>query len=132
MSAVRYASEDATKTIVDLSSIPEAPTAPITEPVSETVLNALGEPTFSSIGLGGWSPVGMVQNCMEFLHVGCDLPWFVCIAIGTLAVRTIIFPLVIMAQRNAAKMNNHMPQLQVLQLKMTEARQSGNAMESAK
>jgi YidC/Oxa1 family membrane protein insertase len=43
-----------------------------------------------------------------------------------------IFPLVIMAQRNAAKMNNNMPQMQVLQMKMSEARQSGNAIESAR
>lgn len=37
-----------------------------------------------------------------------------------------------MAQRNAAKMNNNMPQMQVLQLKMTEARQTGNAIDSAR
>lgn len=34
--------------------------------------------------------------------------------------------------RNGAKMNNNLPQLQVLQLKMTEARQSGNAIDSAR
>ncbi|XP_054733254.1 mitochondrial inner membrane protein OXA1L [Anastrepha obliqua] len=119
------------KTAVDLSTIPEAPAAPVEE-VAAQVLNAAGEPTFASIGLGGWSPVGIVQNCMEFLHIGCDLPWWAAIAIGTAVVRTIIFPLVIMAQRNAAKMNNYMPQMQVLQMKMSEARQSGNAIESAR
>jgi YidC/Oxa1 family membrane protein insertase len=40
-----------------------------------------------------------------------------------------MFPLVIKAQRNAAKMTNNMPQLQVLQQKLTDARQAGNAME---
>ncbi|XP_036337025.1 mitochondrial inner membrane protein OXA1L-like, partial [Rhagoletis pomonella] len=122
---------NASKTVVDLSAIPEAPAAPV-EDVATQLLNAAGEPTFASIGLGGWTPVGLVQNCMEFLHIGCDLPWWATIAIGTAVVRTIIFPLVIMAQRNAAKMNNYMPQLQVLQMKMTEARQSGNAIESAR
>jgi hypothetical protein len=34
-----------------------------------------------------------------------------------------------MAQRNAAKMSNNLPQLQALQLKMTEARQTGNQLE---
>lgn len=76
--------------------------------------------------------MGIVQNCMEFLHIGVDLPWWTCIMIGTICVRTIIFPLVIMAQRNAAKMNNNMPQMQHLQMKMTEARQTGNALEAAK
>jgi YidC/Oxa1 family membrane protein insertase len=40
-----------------------------------------------------------------------------------------MFPLVIKAQQNAAKMKNNMPQLQILQQKMTEARQLGNALE---
>lgn len=140
---IRFASVDTTvanvadatntsKTVVDLSIIPEAPAAPAVEEAVAQVLNAAGEPSFASIGLGGWSPVGIVQNCMEYLHVGCDLPWWGAIAIGTVVVRTIIFPLVIMAQRNAAKLNNYMPQMQVLQMKMTEARQSGNAIDSAR
>jgi YidC/Oxa1 family membrane protein insertase len=48
---------------------------------------------------------------------------------GTAVVRILIFPLVILSQRNAAKMSINLPQLQILQLKMTEARQSGNQME---
>jgi YidC/Oxa1 family membrane protein insertase len=50
---------------------------------------------------------------------------------GVFTVRVAMFPLVIKAQRNAAKMTNNMPQLQVLQQKMTEARQSGNALEGS-
>lgn len=134
-----------------LSIIPDAPQVPVTSVTTTTTTSSLldnaseqivdaatvigstaAEPTFASIGLGGWSPVGIVQNCMEYLHIGCDLPWWVSIIIGTICVRTIIFPLVIMAQRNAAKMNNNLPQMQVLQMKMTEARQSGNAIESAR
>jgi len=48
---------------------------------------------------------------------------------GTAVVRLLIFPLVIVAQRNAANMSINLPQLQTLQLKMTEARQSGNQLE---
>lgn len=119
----------------DLAALPDAPT-PILEAATTTtaqvVTNALGEPTFASLGLGGWSPVGFVQNCMEFAHVNCDIPWWGAIMIGTVCVRVIILPLVIMAQRNGAKMANNMPQMQRLQLKMTEARQSGNPVESAR
>lgn len=43
-----------------------------------------------------------------------------------------MFPLVIISQRNAAKMNNYLPQLQVLQLKMSEARQTGNQLDAAR
>lgn len=134
ISSVRFSSADApTKTLVNLTEIPEPPAIPpAVEDVAAQVLNAAGETSFASIGLGGWSPVGIVQQCMEYLHITLDIPWWGAIAIGTVVVRTLIFPLVIMAQRNAAKMNNHMPQMQVLQLKMTEARQSGNAIESAR
>lgn len=69
---------------------------------------------------------------MEYLHIGLDIPWWGCIMIGTLCVRTIILPLVIMSQRNAAKMSNNMPQMQMLQMKMTESRQAGNPVESAR
>lgn len=69
---------------------------------------------------------------MEFLHVSCDIPWWGTILIGTICVRTILFPLVIMAQRNGAKLANNMPQLQHLQAKLTEARQMGNQLEAAR
>lgn len=124
--------EDAGKSLLD--SIPEPPPIPAAPEISDIVSNvaANGEPTFASLGLGGWTPVGIVQNCMEFLHVSCDIPWWGVIAIGTICVRTLLFPLVIASQRNAAKMNNHMPQMQVLQMKMTEARQAGNSIDSAR
>jgi len=47
------------------------------------------------------------------------------IFIGTLIIRICLFPLVVLSQRNAARMNNILPQMQALQLKMTEARQTG-------
>ncbi|KAH8268757.1 hypothetical protein KR018_000983 [Drosophila ironensis] len=121
-----------TTQLVDLPDIPAAPIPPVHDAANIIDLAAGMEPSFASIGLGGWSPVGIVQNCMEFLHCTWDLPWWSAIAVGTLVVRTIIFPLVIVAQRNSARMNNNMPQMQMLQLKMTEARQSGNAIESAR
>lgn len=43
-----------------------------------------------------------------------------------------MFPLVVISQRNAAKMNNNLPGLQAIQLKLTEARQTGNQLEAAK
>ncbi|VEN58487.1 unnamed protein product [Callosobruchus maculatus] len=107
---------------VPVEPIPEPP--PIFEGVEEVInqVNALGEPTLASLGLGGYSPVGIVQNCLEYLHAD----------MGTLVIRICLFPLVIIAQRNAAKMNNYLPQMQALQLKLTEARQSGNSLEAAR
>lgn len=69
-------------TVPPLGSIPEPPAVP---PVVEELIETLplsGELPFEKLGLGGWSPVGIVQNCMEYLHIGCDLPWWASIAIG--------------------------------------------------
>lgn len=50
-----------------------------------------GEPSFSSLGLGSYTPVGIIQNCMEFLHISCDLPWWGSIVIGKLNNKNIFY-----------------------------------------
>lgn len=90
------------------------------------------DPTFESLGLGGWGPVGIIQNCLEYVHVEFGMPWWTTIMIGTVVIRILIFPLVIMAQRNAARMSNNLPQMQFLQMKLTESRQMGNPLEAAR
>lgn len=65
-----------------LGDIPEPPAIPPSVEELVQTLPLSGEPPFASIGLGGWSPVGIVQNCMEYLHIGCDLPWWISVVIG--------------------------------------------------
>ncbi|XP_073960247.1 OXA1L mitochondrial inner membrane protein [Choristoneura fumiferana] len=135
--SVRFSSSgsDTIKPISVVDAIPEPPPVPeLSGGLADAVqsLSANGEPTFASLGLGGWSPVGMVQQCLEFLHVSLDIPWWGAILIGTVVVRVTMFPLVIMSQRNTAVMNNNLPEIQTLQLKMTQARQSGNQLEAAR
>jgi len=65
--------------------------------------------------------------CLEFVETNFNLSFLPSLT-GTLCVRLLVFPLVVKSQRNAAKMQNNMPQMQALQLKMTEARQTGNSM----
>ncbi|KAI9555073.1 hypothetical protein GHT06_017588 [Daphnia sinensis] len=72
------------------------------------------------------SPSGLIQTCLEWLHVELNIPWWACIALGVLTVCFLMSPLVFKAQRNESEMTN-MPELLVLQQKMTDARQSGNA-----
>ncbi len=53
------------------------------ETLSEAVsTSSLAEPAFMEIGLGGWSPSGLIQNSLEWLHIGLDMPWWGCIALG--------------------------------------------------
>ncbi|CAG0878531.1 unnamed protein product [Darwinula stevensoni] len=133
---LRLASSDASGSIEtsveSVGYIPPPPSVPVEIPSSDGVLqslNALGEPTLQSLGLGSNVPSGIAQQAFEFLHVQFHEPWWMAIAFGTFLIRVFLFPLVIMAQRNAAIMNNNMPQLQLLQLKMSEARQMGNTLE---
>ncbi|KAF7395698.1 hypothetical protein HZH68_009748 [Vespula germanica] len=114
-----------------LFEIPDIPT-----PVDEVVtvvqkVHANGEVMFESLGLGGYSPVGIVQTCMEWLHISYNLPWWTTIAIGTLAVRIFMFPLVINSQRYSAKMSMYFPQITKLQQGLTDARMSGDQYQAA-
>lgn len=59
------------------------------------------------------------------------MPWYLTIAFSTVIIRTLLTPLVIIAQRNAATMQNIMPEMQEIQNKLTEAREMGNAHEYA-
>lgn len=66
-----------------IDPIPEAPPVPedfIDETVSQ--LNAIGEPTLESLGLGGYTPIGLAQKGFEFLHVQFGLEWWAAIALG--------------------------------------------------
>jgi hypothetical protein len=67
-----------------LGDIPEPPAIPPSVEELVETLPLSGEPPFASLGLGGWTPVGIVQNCMEYLHIGCDLPWWISIIIGNI------------------------------------------------
>ncbi|CAH1122924.1 unnamed protein product [Ceutorhynchus assimilis] len=136
----KYAETDTSFPFTEISSesldttdpIPEPPLVPDWTAESINQLNALGEPTFASLGLGGSTPVGILQSAMEYLHATVGLEWWATIVLSTLIIRICLFPLVILAQRNAAKMNNIMPQMQLLQMKITEARQTGDSMGAAR
>ena len=56
------------------------------------ILNALGEPTLQSVGLGGWTPPGLVQQALDVLHVSLGLPWWAAIITGqTFILKQIMF-----------------------------------------
>lgn len=95
----------------------------------EQTLNRLGEPTLSSVGLGGWSPSGLMQHFFDLIHVSTAMPWWASIAAGTVLLRFCIMPLVIKSQRNMIKLRNNMEEMNVYQAKISDARRMGNDME---
>lgn len=121
---------DLTGKVDDLPPIPDVPT-PIPDVEVLQKLHPNGEVAFESLGLGGYGPVGIIQSTMEWLHINCELPWWGAIALGTLVVRFMMFPLVISSQRHSAIMSKYMPKIQQIQQNLTEARTSGNEYEAA-
>lgn len=94
-------------------------------------ITSVGEPSLSSLGLGGWSPIGLIQQCLELVHVYGDISWCASIALVTVGFRLLFLPLVIKAQANAAKLNNIKPQLEEIQVKMRELRNSQDSAAGA-
>ena len=59
------------------------------------------------------------------------LEWYQTIAVATLCMRLLMFPVMVYAQRNMANMNNNMPAMQAIQEKITDARRRGDMFEMA-
>uniref|UniRef100_A0A5K3FJS6 Mitochondrial inner membrane protein OXA1L n=1 Tax=Mesocestoides corti TaxID=53468 RepID=A0A5K3FJS6_MESCO len=111
--------------------IPDIPQPP---PLQEIVpsLNALGEPTFASLGLNSYWPSGWYQSLLEVLHVNLDLPWWAAIATTTIVIRLCLIPLIIDQRRKLASYTNVMPKIVALQNRMTKARINSNYIEMMK
>ncbi|KAM9425202.1 mitochondrial inner membrane protein OXA1L [Pholidichthys leucotaenia] len=102
-------------------------------PTAVEVLQAVAaEPRLAELGLAGYTPVGLIQNLLEFIHMDLGLPWWGAIVAGTVLARLAVFPFIVKGQREAAKLNNVLPQINKLTAKMNEAKQSGNKYEFAK
>ncbi|KAM4810305.1 mitochondrial inner membrane protein OXA1L [Rhinophrynus dorsalis] len=113
---------------------PEAVLPPAISEVPPTFSEvvAQGEQGLTELGLGGVSPAGLIQNFLEFLHVDVGLPWWGAIVAGTVIARILVFPLIVKGQREAAKLNNHMPQISSMTTRMNEAKRTGNKFEFSK
>uniref|UniRef100_A0A8C4FGJ7 OXA1L mitochondrial inner membrane protein n=1 Tax=Catagonus wagneri TaxID=51154 RepID=A0A8C4FGJ7_9CETA len=91
------------------------------------IVQAAVEQSFSELGLGSYTPVGLIQNLLEFMHVNLGLPWWG--AIATFLARCLVFPLIVKGQREAAKIHNHLPEIQKFSTRIREAKLTGNHAE---
>uniref|UniRef100_A0A3Q3B9V0 OXA1L mitochondrial inner membrane protein n=1 Tax=Kryptolebias marmoratus TaxID=37003 RepID=A0A3Q3B9V0_KRYMA len=133
----------ATSALEGVALPPSDPTLALTQPLIEQVAGAAptaadvlqavaAEPRLVELGLCSYTPVGLVQNLLEFFHLDLGLPWWGAIVLGTVLARLAMFPAIVKGQREAAKLNNVLPQITKLTNKMNEAKQSGNKYEFAK
>ncbi|KAG7241587.1 hypothetical protein INR49_025507 [Caranx melampygus] len=125
----------------ELVSVDPAPVLaqPVIEQVADAAPTAVDvlqaattESTLAELGLAGHTPVGLIQNLLEFMHLDLGLPWWGAIVVGTVLARMAVFPVIVKGQREAAKLNNVLPEMTKLTNKMSEAKQSGNKFEFAK
>ncbi|XP_036968589.1 mitochondrial inner membrane protein OXA1L [Acanthopagrus latus] len=103
-------------------------------PTAVEVLQAAAttEQSLAELGLAGYTPVGLIQHLLEFMHVDLGLPWWGAIVVGTVVARMAVFPVIVKGQREAAKLNNVLPEMSKLTNRMNEAKQSGNKFDFAK
>ena len=80
----------------------------------------------ASLGLGGYTPVGLIQTTLELIHVNSHLSWWLSIVAMTVILRLAMLPLAVKTAANAAKLANLQPQLQEIHKRMTKLRESGN------
>ncbi|XP_071957805.1 mitochondrial inner membrane protein OXA1L-like [Antedon mediterranea] len=113
------------ETANQLSSLPSSDVAT----TAAEILQPVAEIPFSELGLGGYTPVGLLQSALEFLHISAGLPWWAAIATGTIIARIAVFPIIVRNQRYSGRMNNVMPTFQKLTAKFNEARTSGDQTE---
>uniref|UniRef100_A0A671V0G1 OXA1L mitochondrial inner membrane protein n=1 Tax=Sparus aurata TaxID=8175 RepID=A0A671V0G1_SPAAU len=135
--AVRHNISTAAPPVLDVSPV-------LTQPVIEQVADAAPtavevlqaaattEQSLTELGLAGYTPVGLIQHLLEFMHVDLGLPWWGAIVIGTVVARMAVFPVIVKGQREAAKLNNVLPEMSKLTNRMNEAKQSGNKFDFAK
>ncbi|XP_030658190.1 mitochondrial inner membrane protein OXA1L [Nomascus leucogenys] len=93
------------------------------------VVQAAAEQSFAELGLGSYTPVGLIQNLLEFMHVDLGLPWWGAIAACTVFARCLIFPLIVTGQREAARIHNHLPEIQKFSSRIREAKLAGDHTE---
>ena len=65
---------------------------------------ALAGETLGDVGLGGYSPVGLLQSMFDVIHSTTGLPWWMTIVVGTVCLRTAMIPLTIYGRKRARKL----------------------------
>jgi len=71
--------------------------------VAATAASTVVEPTLKSLGLASSFPGGFVQAGLEYLHIGCDMPWWSAIVLGSwLCMKTYFFKLTVLGYKMKA------------------------------
>ena len=80
----------------------------------------------ASLGLGAYTPPGVIQSALELLHVHAHLPWWLSIITATVALRVLMFPLSVRMATNAAKIANLQPETAEIMKRANVYKEAGN------
>lgn len=112
-----------------IGPIPDSPPLP---PPKVIELLSNGEPSITSLGLGGYYPSGLFQHMLEFIHLHTDLSWGWTIVLSATIIRALCFKLVVKQRLASIRVSASMPQQQFLQEKINEARQQNDLISAAR
>ena len=101
--------------------------APHHESMSEAVQHSTTE--LHQLGLGGWSPSGMLQQLLDSTAYYTGLPWWATIILITCGIRLSVAPLLVYVQGNSIRLSNIQPQMQNLMSEMEYAKATGSPQE---
>ena len=128
------ASDEAADPVTDplLSSLSPTTDIPIKDvPLDSAVdifASNVGDVPLSMLGLGGYTPVGLIHYMLDFLHLTVGLPWWASIVAGTVVFRAAVFPIMIKGQVNTARLSAIKPELERLQEKLRDVSNLQNPM----
>ena len=88
---------------------------------------------FAQMGLGlSWWPSDLMIRLLEFCHVSTQLPWWASIALLTLMLRIVLFPLMLKTSRNASIIPHIADRQKVLYEEIKAAQASNELVELRK
>ncbi|OMJ19554.1 Mitochondrial inner membrane protein OXA1L [Smittium culicis] len=97
-----------------------------TEEIASTIMK-IGD--MKAAGLAANTPVGWVEQLLEFSHVYTGLPWWGTIITATVAIRLALFPINVILQRKIINMQNIQPEMVAIKAKLTRAQEEKNMYE---
>ena len=84
---------------------------------------------FASLGLGGYTPSGIIQTILDAMHNNVGLPWWACIVISTIVLRTALFPFTLRSMRSAQRTAVVQPELTEVMDKAKRANLRGDTFD---
>ncbi|KHJ48879.1 inner membrane protein [Trichuris suis] len=108
------------KILSEIGPIPEPP-VPLT-PEQAAELDLILGSKLEYLGLGSYSPSGLVQLLLNYMHESFALPWWAAIVACTVSMRLLTSPVMVYSQRNAVAMNDFTKGMTKINERLMEAR----------